>query len=80
MNAKEFSEGLGDFATDVARIDESIPDTRVGRHIAGQLILKTAVQSAESRQTNKREDVPHMACFTHRVSSLICANPFRSFG
>jgi hypothetical protein len=27
-----------DFAADVARIVESIPDTRIGRHVAGQLI------------------------------------------
>jgi hypothetical protein len=46
VNAKEFSERLWDFAADVARIVESIPDTRVWRHVAGQLILRTRTDLA----------------------------------
>ena len=62
MNAKEFSERLWDFAADVARIVESIPDTRVGRHVAGQLIrsgTSSAPNYDEACDAESRKDFAH---------------------
>jgi four helix bundle protein len=38
MKAEEFSERLWEFAVGVARVVDALPDTRVGRHVAGQLV------------------------------------------
>jgi four helix bundle protein len=38
MTADEFSDRLWDFAVQVAEVVERVPDTRVGRHVAGQLV------------------------------------------
>ncbi len=38
MEANEFSDRLWNFAADVGRFIETLPDTRVGRHVAGQLV------------------------------------------
>ena len=62
VNAKEFSERLWDFAADVARIVESIPDTRVGRHVAGQLIrsgTSSAPNYDEACDAESRKDFAH---------------------
>ena len=62
MNAKEFSERLWDFAADVARIVESIPDTRIGRHVAGQLIrcgTSSAPNYDEACDAESRKDFAH---------------------
>jgi four helix bundle protein len=62
VNAKEFSERLWDFAADVAHIVESIPDTRVGRHIAGQLIrcgTSAAPNYDEACDAESRKDFAH---------------------
>ena len=62
MNAEEFSERLWDFAVDVARIVESSPDTRVGRHVAGQLIrsgTSSAPNYDEASDGESRKDFIH---------------------
>ncbi len=62
MNAKEFSERLWDFAVEVARIVESIPDTRVGRHVAGQLVrcgTSSAPNYDEACDAESRKDFAH---------------------
>lgn len=38
MNPEEFSERLWDFAVHVASVVDALPDTRIGRHVAGQLV------------------------------------------
>jgi four helix bundle protein len=62
VNAKEFSERLWDFAVDVARLVEVIPNTRVGRHIAGQLIrcgTSSAPNYDEACDAESRNDFAH---------------------
>jgi four helix bundle protein len=62
MNAKEFSERLWNFAVDVARIVELIPNTRVGRHVAGQLIrcgTSAAPNYDEACDAESRKDFAH---------------------
>ena len=62
MNAKEFSERLWDFAVNVAQVVESIPDTRVGRHVAGQLIrcgTSSAPNYDEGCDAESRKDFAH---------------------
>ena len=62
MNAKEFSERLWNFAADVARMIESIADTRVGRHVAGQLIrcgTSSAPNYDEACDAESRKDFAH---------------------
>ncbi len=38
MTPEELSERLLDFAVRVGKVVDALPDTRLGRHIAGQLI------------------------------------------
>jgi len=38
MNQEELSERLWDFAARVGKIVDAIPETRLGKHIAGQLV------------------------------------------
>jgi len=62
VNAKEFSERLWDFSVEVARIVESLPDTRVGRHVAGQLIrcgTASAPNYDEACDAESRKDFAH---------------------
>jgi four helix bundle protein len=62
VNAEEFSERLWDFAADVASIVESIPDTRVGRHVAGQLIrsgTSSAPNYDEACDAESRKEFAH---------------------
>jgi four helix bundle protein len=62
MTPDEFSERLWDFAVQVAELIERLPDTRVGRHVAGQL-LRCGTSSApnydESRSAESRRDFVH---------------------
>jgi four helix bundle protein len=65
MNAKEFSDRLWDFSVQVARVVESMPDTRVGRHVAGQLIrcgTSPAPNYDEGCDAESRND------FTHKLA------------
>ncbi len=62
VNAKEFSERLWDFAAGVACIVESIPETRVGRHVAAQLIrcgTSSAPNYDEACDAESRRDFAH---------------------
>ena len=38
MNPNELSERLWDFAARVGKLVDALPDTRLGRHVAGQLL------------------------------------------
>ncbi len=38
MTSNELSERLWDFAARVGKVVDALPDTRLGRHVAGQLV------------------------------------------
>jgi hypothetical protein len=38
MTSEELLERLIDFAARVAKVVDALPDTRMGRHVAGQLV------------------------------------------
>ena len=38
MKPKEFSNRLWDFAARIGKVVDALPDTRLGRHVAGQLV------------------------------------------
>jgi four helix bundle protein len=62
MTADEFSERLWDFAVGIARLIEQLPDTRVGRHAAGQLIrsgTSSAPNYDEGCAAESRSDFVH---------------------
>ncbi len=65
MNQAELSDRLWDFAARVGKIVDAIPDTRLGRHVAGQLVrCGTAAPPNydESGAAESRDD------FIHKVS------------
>ena len=65
MKADEFSERLWDFAADLALFVETLPDTRVGRHVVGQLLrsgTSPAPNYDEACVAESRRD------FAHKVS------------
>jgi four helix bundle protein len=62
MNAKEFSERMWDFAVRVAQTVELLPETRVGRHVAGQLVrcgTASAPNYDEACDAESRKDFAH---------------------
>lgn len=62
MNQDELSERLWTFAARVGKIVDALPDTRLGRHIAGQLVrCGTAAPPNydESGAAESREDFVH---------------------
>jgi len=65
MKADEFSERLWDFAANLARFLETLPNTRVGRHVVGQLLrsgTSPAPNYDEACVAESRRD------FAHKVS------------
>jgi hypothetical protein len=38
MNQQELSERLWDFAAGVGKVVDALPDSHLGRHLAGQLV------------------------------------------
>jgi len=65
MDADELSERLLTFAARVGKVVDALPDTRMGRHIAGQL-----VRSATSPAPNYEEGcaAESRADFVHKLS------------
>jgi four helix bundle protein len=62
MNQNDLSERLWNFAARVGRIVDDLPDTRMGRHVAGQLVrCGTAAPPNydESGAAESREDFVH---------------------
>lgn len=62
MNAEEFSERLWDLAVRIAGIVDALPDTRVGRHVAGQLVrcgTSSAPNYDEARSAESKADFAH---------------------
>ena len=62
MNAHELSERLWRFAARVGKVVDALPDTRLGRHVAGQLVRSgtaAAPNYDEGRAGESRADFIH---------------------
>ena len=62
MTPDELSEGLIDFAARIGKVADALPDTRMGRHIAGQLVrcgTSPAPNYEEARAAESRADFIH---------------------
>jgi four helix bundle protein len=62
MNQNDLSERLWEFAASVGRIVDALPETRLGRHVAGQLVrcgTSAAPNYDESGAAESREDFVH---------------------
>ena len=72
MTSEELAERLINFASRVGKVVDALPDTRMGRHIAGQL-----VRSGTSPAPNYEEAcaAESRADFTHKLS--ICLKELR---
>ena len=72
MNPDELRERLIDFAARIGKVVDALPDTRMGRHIAGQL-----VRSGTSPAPNYEEGcaAESRADFVHKLS--ICLKELR---
>jgi len=62
MNQEELSERLWDFAAQVGRIVDALPETRLGRHVACQLVrcgTSAPPNYDESGAAESRDDFVH---------------------
>jgi methylmalonyl-CoA epimerase len=62
MNPKELSDRLWDFAARVGKLVDALPDTRLGRHVAGQLLrcgTAPAPNYDEGRAAESKADFIH---------------------
>jgi len=62
MNQDELSERLWNFAARVGKIVDALPDSRLGRHVAGQLVrsgTSAPPNYDESGAAESREDFVH---------------------
>lgn len=62
MTQSDLSERLWDFAAHVGKIVDALPDTRLGRHVAGQLVrcgTSAAPNYDESGAAESRADFVH---------------------
>src|SRR6185436_14674318 len=68
MTPDELSERLINFAVRVGKVVDALPDTRLGRHIAGQLIrcgTSPAPNYDEARAAESRND------FVHKITIVL---------
>lgn len=62
MNSEELSTRLWHFSARVCKVVDALPDTRVGRHVAGQLVrsgTSSAPNYDESCAAESRDDFIH---------------------
>src|SRR3989304_2209508 len=62
MTPDEVSEGLRDFAVRIGKVVDALPNTRLGRHIAGQLVrcgTSAPPNYEEGRAAESRADFVH---------------------
>jgi four helix bundle protein len=62
MNSEELSARLWQFAARVCKVVDALPDTRVGRHVAGQLVrsgTSSPPNYDESCAAESRDDFVH---------------------
>lgn len=72
MNPKDLSERLMQFAVRVAKVVDSLPESKLGQHIAGQLIrsgTSPAANYEESCAAESKKD------FAHKLS--ICLKGYK---
>ena len=65
MTPQKLSDRLWQFAARIAKVVDALPDTRVGRHVAGQIVRSgtaAAPNYDEARSGESRAD------FVHRVN------------
>ena len=62
MMPEEFAERLWNFAAEIGRLIDQLPDTRLGRHVAGQLVrcgTASAPNYEEACSAESRDDFAH---------------------
>ena len=62
MNSEDFSERLWCFAARIGKVIDALPDTRLGRHVAGQLVrcgTASAPNYDEGCAAESRNDFAH---------------------
>ena len=62
MTAQELSDRLWQFAARIAKVVNALPDSRVGRHVAGQIVrsgIAAAPNYDEARSGESRADFVH---------------------
>ena len=62
MTPQELSDRLWQFAARIAKVVDAVPDTRVGRYVAGQLVrsgIAPAPNYDEARSGESRADFAH---------------------
>ena len=62
MTPQELSDRLWQFAARIAKVVDALPDTRVGRHVAGQIVrsgIAAAPNYDEARSGESRADFAH---------------------
>src|SRR5580692_5813134 len=62
MNAEDLSDRLWQFAARIAKVVDALPDNRVGRHVAGQIVrsgISPAPNYDEARSGESRADFIH---------------------
>src|SRR5262245_26925551 len=62
MNAEDFSRRLWSFAVRVGNVVDALPDPRIGRHVAGQLVrcgTASAPNYDEGCSAESRDDYGH---------------------
>src|SRR5580693_10434474 len=62
MTPQELSDRLWQFAARIAKVVEALPDSRVGRHVAGQIVrsgIAPAPNYDEARSGESRADFVH---------------------
>jgi four helix bundle protein len=62
MTPEELSDRLWQFAARIAKVVDALPDTRVGRHVAGQVVrsgIAAAPNYDEARSGESRADFVH---------------------
>jgi len=65
MTPQELSDRLWQFAARVAKIVDALPDTRVGRHVAGQLVRSGTSSAPNYDEASAAES---KADFVHKLS------------
>jgi methylmalonyl-CoA/ethylmalonyl-CoA epimerase len=65
MNADDFSDRLWEFAARLGKLVDALPDTRLGRHVAGQLV-RSGTSSAPNYDEARSAESP--ADFAHKLS------------
>jgi four helix bundle protein len=75
MSPEDLEERLIDFAARVGKMADSLPDTRLGRHVAGQLIRSAtspAPNYSEACAAESRADFIHKAMIALKETREAC--------